>query len=110
MNRKSNPDLVRNINYMVRLNKPEDEAFHSLLNLANEENPQRFIREMITDGIVHSRISHKQYTVYEDVLSILIEYRTNFKRLNELIKNEDSDLQIKLKEIIHQISAALVRL
>jgi hypothetical protein len=109
MNKKSNPDLVRNIGYLVRVNKPENASFLTLLESANEKKPQKFIREMITNGVVMARKSPQDVIVQEQLLAVLIEYRTIFKRMINLVRNEDPSYKVSLDEVIKLISQALLK-
>lgn len=110
MNKKSNPDLVRNICYMVRVNKPENVSFLSLLELAKEKNPQKFIRDMMINGAVVARKSTKEVIVHEQLLAVLIEHRTIFKRMINLMRNEDPSYKVSLDEVIRLITQALLKL
>jgi hypothetical protein len=94
---------------MVRLNKSENESFHSLLELANAQSPQKFIREMITNGVVMARKSPQDVILQEQLLAVLIEYRTIFKRMINLVRNEDPSYKVSLDEVIKLISQALLK-
>jgi hypothetical protein len=109
MNKKSNPDLIRNIGYLVRVNKPENTSFLTLLESANEKNPQKFIRDMMTNGVVIARKSTKEVIVHEQLLAVLIEHRTIFKRMINLVRNEDPSYKVSLDEVIKLISQALLK-
>ena len=100
MNKKNNPDLVRKIHYLVRLNKAENELFHKLLRQAGTVKPIDFIREMITGGVVISRQKKEEKILTERVLTTMIEYRTNFKHIKGLIESRDPSLSYEIEKLV----------
>jgi len=110
MNKKKNPDLVRNIHYLIRLNKPENESFHNLLKQASNMKPMPFIREMLTKGVVLVPIKREEKISVERLLTTMMEYRTNFKRLSSLIKAHDPSLNYQIEELVRSMQKVIERL
>lgn len=100
MNKKKNPDLVRNINYLVRLNKVENDLFLNRLKEANDMKPISFLRELIKKTIIIAPLKKEELVANERLLSILIEYRNNFKRLSNLIKAHDPSLNFQIELLV----------
>jgi|GEM_PF-4195471 len=110
MNKKKNPDLVRNIHYLIRLNKPENESFHNLLKQAGGKKPMPFIREMLTKGVVLVPLKREEKISVERLLTTMMEYRTNFKRLSSLIKAHDPSLNYQIEELVRSMQKVIDRL
>ncbi len=110
MNKKKNPDLVRNIHYLIRLNKPENESFHNLLKQAGNMKPMPFIREMMTNGVVTAPLKREQKVSTERLLNTMIEYRGNFRRLSSLIKAHDPSLNYEIEELVKSMQKVIDKL
>ena len=110
MNKKKNPDLVRNIHYLIRLNKPENESLHNLLKQASSMKAMPFIREMITNGVVMVPLKREEKISVERLLSTMIEYRTNFKRLSSLIRAHDPSLNYQIEELVKSMQKVIEKL
>lgn len=109
MNKKKNPDLIRNINYTVRLNKLENELFRKLLKDANSSKPQTFIRSMLTKGIVIEAVKKEDRIIADKLLGTLNEYRTVFRRLSNLIKAHDPSLNYHIEQLVVSIQKVIDR-
>lgn len=107
MNKKKNPDLVRSINYTVRLNKPENESFKKLLKDANDTRPQKFIREMLTKGLVIQPAKKEDRVMTDNLLRALNEHRTVFRRLSNLIKAHDPSLNYHIEQLVLSIQKVI---
>jgi hypothetical protein len=92
MNKKKDPNEVRNIHHLVRLNKAEQNLFAKRLEEANGMKPTDFIRKMICNGYVQAPIRKTDLFETRQLLRLLIEYRTNFNRISNLIKYKDPGL------------------
>lgn len=107
MNKKKNPDLVRCINYTVRLNKIESDLFKKLLKDANNPRPQIFIREMLTKGFVIQPSKKEDRVMADNLLRALNEYRTVFRRLSNLIKAHDPSLNYQIEQLVISIQKVI---
>ncbi len=107
MNKKKNPDLVRSINYTVRLNKPENESFKKLLKEANDTRPQKFIREMLTKGFVIQPAKKEDRVMIDSLLRALNENRSVFRRLSNLIKGHDPSLNYHIEQLVFSIQKVI---
>lgn len=92
MNKKKDPNEVRNIHYLVRLNKVEHGHFLKRLAEANGMKSTDFIRKMICHGYVQAPIKKEELFEARQLLRLLIDYRTNFHRISNLIKYKDPAL------------------
>ncbi|MBS1681671.1 MAG: hypothetical protein JST48_08160 [Bacteroidetes bacterium] len=107
VNKKKNPDLVRNINYTVRFNKVENELFRRLLKDSNNYSQQKFIREMLTKGIVIQSAKKENRIIADKLLATLSEYRTVFRRLSSLIKAHDPSLNYHIEQLVLSIQKVI---
>ncbi|MBS1508562.1 MAG: hypothetical protein JSS79_18140 [Bacteroidetes bacterium] len=103
MNKKKNPDLVRNIHYLLRLNKIENDAFVERVKMANGMKPIDFLRKLSQETIIIAPQKKEELAFDEKLLSILIEYRNNFKRLSNLIKAHDPGLNNEIEALVRSI-------
>jgi hypothetical protein len=110
MNKKKNPDLVRNIPYLLRLNKPENDLFIQRLRDANGMKPIPFLRQMIKTCTVVAPLKYEEIVSIEKLLEVLIEFRTNFKRLSNLIKAHDPGLNLQIEILVKSIQKEIDRL
>ena len=110
MNKKKNPDLVRNIHYLIRLNKVEDKLFKERLVIANNLKSTEFIRQMITLGYVQAPISRLDKIASRELLIMMMEYRTNFRRIASLIRNSDARLAAEVEETAKAIQVIIDRI
>jgi hypothetical protein len=110
MNKKKNPDLVRNIHYLVRLSKIEDDLFKGRLKEANGIKPIDFLRKLIKETIIIAPLKKDELVTNERLLSILLEYRGNFKRLSNLIKAHDPSLNFQIEVLVKSIQKEIDRL
>ena len=110
MNKKKDPDLVRNIHYLVRLNKPEDQLFQEQLKKSNGMKQTDFIREMITKGYVKAPKHLSERMDVRDLIRLLIEYKTNFRRITNLIRNSDPALTQEVDRTTNSIQQIMDRL
>ncbi|SRR5260221_14390540 len=110
MNKKKNPDLVRNIPYLLRLNKPENDLFIQRLKDANGMKPIAFLRQMIKTCTITSPLKYEEIVSIEKLLEVLIEYRTSFKRLSNLIKAHDPGLNHQVEILVKSIQKEIDRL
>ena len=92
MNKKKDPNQVRSIHYLIRLNKYEDDDFKENLAKANGLKPTDFIRQFMTKGYVQAPIQKSDKIEARSLLKILIEYRTNFRRISNFMKYKDTQL------------------
>jgi len=103
MNKKKNPDLVRTIAYLIRLNKAENEMFQKRLIEAFDMKPIEFVRDLMIKGKVVVPPKKEELVSNEKLISILIEYRTNFNRLSNLIKFHDPALNHEIAHLVKSI-------
>lgn len=92
MNKKKDPNEVRNIHHLVRLNKAEQDLFEANLSKANGMKATDFIRKMICYGYVQAPIRKEELFEARQLHRLLIEYKTNFHRLSNFIKYKDPGL------------------
>lgn len=92
MNKKKDPQEVRNIHYLVRVNRYEDNAFKANLIKANGLKPADFIRQFMTKGYVQAPIQKSDKVDARVLLKLLIQFRTNFRRISNFMKYKDSEL------------------
>jgi hypothetical protein len=92
MNKKRDPSEVRNIHYLVRLNKNEQGRFLKRLEEANGMKPSDFIRAMICNGYVQAPIKRSERFEARELLRLLLEYKSNFRRISNLIKYKEPAL------------------
>lgn len=102
MNKKKNPEEVRKYQYTVWLNKPEKEKFLGLVEQSSKRESD-FIRQMITRGFVNAQPKKEDSKNVLELLKILIEYRTNFRRISNLIKNTDPSLTSEVEKTVRDL-------
>jgi len=103
MNKKKDPSLVRNIHYLLRLNKIENDAFVDRVKMANGMKPIDLLRKLSQETIVIAPPRKEELILNENLLSILIEYRNNFRRLSNLIKAHDPGLNFQIEVLVKSI-------
>lgn len=103
MNKKKNPDLVRNIHYLLRLNKIENDVFVGRVKMANGMKAIDFLRKLSQETLIISPPKKEEIVFKENLLSVLIEYRNNFKRLSNLIKAHDPLLNDEIEALVRCI-------
>ena len=99
MNKKKDPEKVRCHQRTVWLTNQEVKEFSERVRMANMKEPD-FIREMITKGYVVEKKSREERILRLDLLTLLIEYRTNFNRISNLIKFKDEGM---LPEVVYVV-------
>jgi len=72
--------------------------------------PMPFIREMLTKGVVLVPIKREEKISVERLLTTMMEYRTNFKRLSSLIKAHDPSLNYQIEELVRSMQKVIERL
>lgn len=72
--------------------------------------PIAFLRELIKKTIVIAPMKKEELVANERLLSILIEYRNNFKRLSNLIKAHDPSLNFHIEELTKSIQKVIDRI
>jgi hypothetical protein len=107
MNKKKDPSLVRNIHYLLRLNKPENDIFLGRVKDANGTKPIDFLRKLSQETIIISYRRKEELINSEKVLSVLIEYRNNFSRLSNLIKAHDPSLNAEIEALVKSMQRVI---
>jgi len=69
-----------------------------------------FIREMLTKGVVLVPLKREEKISVERLLTTMMEYRTNFKRLSSLIKAHDPSLNYQIEELVRSMQKVIDRL
>lgn len=110
MNKKDNPDLVRKFQYTVWLNTIERERFFENLTKANGMKARDFIRQMITKGYVQAPIEKNERVDSRQLLGILLQYRTHFKRISNFMKYKEPQLAQEVKSTASAIQKIIDRL
>ena len=110
MNRKKDPDQVRKIHYLIRLNKYENKEFQENLIKANGLKPSDFIRQFMTKGYVQAPIHRENKIDARQLLKLLIQFRTNFRRISNFMKYKDPELASEAKETAATIQKVLERI
>lgn len=110
MNKKKSPDLVRNIHYLVRLNKIENDFFLCRLKETNGMRPIDFLRKLIKETIIIAPLKKEDIVINEKLLSVLIEYKNNFKRLSNLIRAHDPSLNFQIEVLVKSIQKTIDRI
>lgn len=110
MNKKNNPDLVRKHQYTVWLNKLERDQFLSNLEKANGVKESDFMRQMITQGYVQAPVHKADKIEARELLKMLLEYRTNFNRISNYIKNKSPELNSVVEATAKSIQRIIERL
>jgi hypothetical protein len=87
----------------VRLSKIENDFFIGRLKEANDMKPISFLRELIKKTIIIAPLKKEELVANERLLSILIEYRNNFRRLSNLIKAHDPSLNFQIEVFVKSI-------
>lgn len=95
--------MVRNIHYLLRLNKIENDVFVGRVKMANGMKPIDFLRKLSQETIVIAPLKKEELILDEKLLSVLIEYRNNFKRLSNLIKAHDPSLNQEIELLVRSI-------
>ncbi len=103
MNKKKKPDLVRIYQYTVWLNKPERDEFLANWNKANGMKESDFMRQMITRGYVQAPIRKSEKIEARELIKLLIEYRTNFNRISNLIRGHDPSLNSEVQTLVKSL-------
>lgn len=96
MNKKLDPEDVRNHNFTIRLTKYEMKRISTLAQQAGFSNPTEFAREMLLKGYVQAKPTKEESINVKELREMLIEFRTNFNRISSYIKYNDFRL---VKEI-----------
>lgn len=78
----------------------ENDLFLNRLKEANDMKPISFLRELIKKTIIIAPLKKEELVANERLLSILIEYRNNFKRLSNLIKAHDPSLNFQIELLV----------
>lgn len=106
MNKKRNPEDVRNINQTFRLNRKENEL---LVKKANEAGMKLsdFLRKLVMDSIVIETVPRRVLEVNEKFLSVMLEFRNHFKRLSNLIKMHDPSLNFQIEVLVKSIQRVI---
>lgn len=102
--------LVREIQYTVWINQEENQKFQSILTLAGNMKPKDYLRQMITQGYVQAIPTRSNTVDVERLFELLIEYKTNFNRLSNLIKNKDSVLTLEIEILVKSIQKVMDRI
>jgi hypothetical protein len=102
--------LVRNIHYLVRLNTYEDKAFQENLARANGLKPPDFIRQFMTKGYVQAPVQKSDKVNERLLLKLLIEFRTNFKRISNFMKYKDPQLAQEAISVSNAIQKIIERI
>ena len=110
MNRKKDRGLVRNIHYLVRLNLYENEIFKENLAKANGLKATDFIRQFMMKGYVQAPIQKSEKIDARLLLKLLLEFKTNFMRIANFMKYEDSQLAQEVKKTAHSIQKIIDRI
>jgi hypothetical protein len=109
MNKKKDTNVVRNIDYRVRLNKYESIAFQENLVKANGLKPSDFVRQLMTKGYVQAPIQKSDKVDARLLLKLLIEFRTNFKRISNFMKYKDPQLAQEVRNVAMTIQQIINR-
>lgn len=107
MNKKKDPGMVRNIHYLVRLNRMENDVFKRKLKEANGMKPTDFLRKLLKETIIIAPLRKEDIAVSENLLSLLIGYRNNFKRLSNLIRAHDPSLNCQIEILVNSMQKAI---
>ena len=100
--------MVRNIHYLVRLNKIENDLFvNRRLKEANGIKPIDFLRKLIKETIIIAPLKKEELVVNEGLLSVLIEYKNNFKHVSNLIKAHDPSLNFQIEVLVKSIQKVI---
>lgn len=107
MNKKKNPDLVRNKQYTVWLNKSENQQFQEQLKKANDMAPADFMRSMMCQGMVQAPVKKSERLEARELLRLLIEYRTNFNRISNLMQARNPQLDSLVESTAKEIQRVI---
>lgn len=107
MNKKKDPSLVRNIHYLLRLNKIEKDVFISRVEMANGMKPIDLLRKLSQETIIIAPPRKEELVSNEKLLAILIEYRNNFRRLSNLIKAHDPSLNSEIESLVRSMQKVI---
>jgi hypothetical protein len=107
MNKKKDPSLVRNIHYLLRLNRIENDVFLSRVKEANGVKPIDFLRSLAQETIIIAPMKRDDLVLNEKLLSVLLEYKNSFRRLSNLIKAHDPGLNTEIESLVRSIQKVI---
>ncbi|MCZ8022468.1 MAG: hypothetical protein O9294_11940 [Cytophagales bacterium] len=109
--RRRRPEaLIREIQYTIWVNHEENKKFQELLTLAGNMRPKDYLRQMITQGFVQASPNKSNKVDVEKFYELLVEYKTNFNRLSNLIRTNDMALAIEIKNLVKSIQKVMDRI
>jgi len=107
MNKKKNPDDVRDYQVTTWLNKKERLQLESNLAKTNGMRQGDFMREQITRGYVHAYREKSNLSEYKKLIETLLLYRSHFSRLSNLIRSHDTNLHSEIRALVTKISSVI---
>jgi len=93
-------EKIRKHQYTVWLNDLENDQFLHKLKDAGDIAPSKFMREMLTQGWVQAARQKAELKNIETLVALLMEYRTNFRRIGNYIKYSESRLAPEIERTI----------
>ena len=109
MNKKQNPGDVLRRNTTVRYTLTE---YQTVKQKAEEAGMSfsDFCRQMTLKGYVQATHTVQDINEIREFKTLLVEYRTNFSRLSNLIKANDPGLNARIEELKNSIQSVLEKM
>ena len=101
---------MRNIHYLLRLNKYEDDVFLSRVKEANGVKPINFLRRLSQETIIIAHMKKNEIVLNEKLLYVLLEYKNSFRRLGNLIKAHDPSLNAEIERLVGSMQKVIDRI
>lgn len=98
MNRKSNPELVKKIVTSIRFT-PKDYELVKKKSKSLSISISKFCQVMSTDGFIIEKTNQLDLNEIRLLRQLLIEYRTNFSRISNLISVSNPSLYEEIREV-----------
>lgn len=106
MNKKDNVEKVRSKNVTIRFSLIEYKAILKKAKAA-ETNFSNYCRVIALEGFIYAKANPHDQNEVRLLRQILIEYKTNFSRISNLISKSHPGLHEEIKEVKNKIEKAL---
>lgn len=107
---KRPPQTIKSINLSTHVSPKEYEDYQKLLAKAGNIRGTDFRRIMLTKGHVQARPSRTDIEQLRELRRLLIEYKTNFNRISNLIKFQQPDLVNEIKLLVNVLTDRIMKL
>ncbi len=110
MNKKDNPNEVRNYGLNIRLSKDELQAARLKSKEFGFSCATAYGREMVLNGYVQATPTQESLIDVKALRQLLIEFRTNFSRIANYMKHRDLRLVHEINQTMKGINHLIEQL